>query len=283
MTIFNIRTDLWPSLGHYNAGMASPLSLVAFQLQIMSQIGNLADGAKGQYFFRDLFIPTPRAATWSAWRSLLGIGNSESPFFYCPFLPANRADDEGGVAGSLRGVGAGAGHINTLSRRSSLHIRDASGRISWGAVYIGRWDSPSSQLLYEISRSDIPESIVTPRKYQSSDPTARVQGGLRSRMEFLAQFGVPATSASNLPLKAIRRILFQILNQESARDFAEALFSARVAYESDVRAEQEDYSALLGELAERYESRGKATPERVVKKTRGGRVQFSLDDIDLTL
>lgn len=65
--LFHIKTQLWPSPGHYLSSQVSPLSLLALQIQIASKPttkeGNLLDGNKGLYFFRDSGIPLPRAAT----------------------------------------------------------------------------------------------------------------------------------------------------------------------------------------------------------------------------
>jgi len=289
MSIFNLKTHLWPSFGHYNSGLVSPLSLLAFHIQIISQPGNLLNDSKaGQYFFRDNAIPSPRAATFSAWRSLLGLGRVGSPFFYCPFLPSIRNDEEGGIANSLRGAGeAGTAHLSTLTRKSRLHVRDNAGRISWGTVYIGQWDRPEHPLVMAMDRSDIPESTVLPRKYQVDNSEARIHGGIRSRMEFVAQFGIPATSQSDLPLASVRRILFQTLSQNHAQEFATAMCQARLDYESDIHAEEQDYQQMIHEIRQNIVNL-KMTKEEGVKQGATGnkrrvRNVFDLEDLPVSL
>ena len=285
--LFHIKTQLWPSVGHYRSGQVSPLSLLAFHLQILTQPGNLlkGKGSNDQYFFRDSAIPLPRPATYSAWNALVGLGSDESPYFYTPFLPSIRADEEGGVAGSLRGAGeAGTAHLSTLTRKSQLHIRDTNGRIQWGSVYIGRRDRSESPLVWRLDRSDIPESMVLPREYGNGEYTSATHGGIRTRMEFVAQFGIPGINSSDLPLRPIRRILFQCTTQNFADEYARAYCHAAQVVSVDSEAEQADYLELLAELKE---SIAKPKPSESVKGEeyipKSPKLKLSLKEITLNL
>lgn len=278
MTLFTIRTGLWPSYGHYNSWQVSPLSLLAFHVQILSQHGNLIDAKNGQFFFRNAALPLPRAATFSAWRELVGLGDrGSSPFFYVPFLPSSRSDEESGIAASLRGAGeAGTSHLKTLTRKSKLHVRDKGGRISWGQIYVGRWDRPKAPLVMALDRSDVVESFVVPRRHQVVDIAARYDLNIRVRMEFLAQFGIPATTQSGIPIRSVRRLLFQVLERSYARDWAEAYANAKLDYESSIYAERQDYNQLIHEIGEKK-------PENKRFDSRKPRVDFELEDFELSL
>ena len=281
--MFGIKTDLWPMPGHYMSGLVSPLSLLAFHIQILAaKKGNLINGKPEQYLYRDSSIPLPRAATFDAWRCLLGIGLRESGFYYIPFLPSIRGDEEGGAAGSLKGAGeSGSAHLPTLTRRSALHVRDSNGHISWGAIYIGRWDGAGDSLSAQYSRSDIPETFIIPRSRQAIDSDAKTHGSLRTRLEFLAQFGIPATSTSRLPLQSIRRLLFQVLSRESAERFANGMKQAAQDYHSSPMAEQQDYLQMLHDIREsqkKYQQESKKAKEYIPKSRK-----LNFLDQDLTL
>jgi hypothetical protein len=106
-------------------------------------------------------------------------------------------------------------------------------------------------------------------------------------MEFLAQFGIPATSGSSIPLISIRRILFQILNQTNARYFADAFIKARLDYFSDEDAERQDYLQLIHELREKNsaktfnaESEAQDVSRESKKKKK---VSFTMPDLNLSL
>lgn len=266
MAIFHVKTELFPAPEHFWAGKASPLSILALQLMILTQDGNLfgQNNDKDLFFFRDGNIPRVRPATFSAWRALVGLGDSTSPYFNVPFLPSIRDDEEGGIAGSIRG-GVTA-HLTTLSRRSKLHLLDSHGYINWGSVYIGdsRRDSP---LICSLYRSDIPESIVVPRGFQIYDETFRANGGLRARMEFIAQHGFPAVYQADIPIRGIRRLLLQTTNHRSAHDWAESYALTARQLETGVDTCESDYQELVESLRKAQEKKGAEEGEtRVTKK-----------------
>lgn len=282
--IFNIKTPLWPMPGHYMSGLVSPLSLLAFHIQILAaKEGNLINAKPEQYFYRDSSIPLPRAATFDAWRCLLGIGLPGSGFYYVPFLPSIRADEEGGATGSLKGAGeSGSNHLFSLTRRSALHVRDKHGFIRWGAVYVGQWNDSDNTLAQQLPRSDIPETFIIPRSKQATDSDAKTHGSLRARLEFLAQFGIPATSTSRLPLQSIKRLLFQVLSRESAERFATGMRKAALDYHSSPMAEQQDYLQMLHEIKEsqaKYSKESKKSKEYIPKSRK---INFSDEDLTLS-
>ena len=270
--------------GHYMAGLCSPLSLLAFHLSILhAKDGSLIHGKSDQYFYRDSSIPLPRAATFDAWRCLLGIGLRDSGYYAVPFLPSIRGDEESGIAGSLKGAGeSGNSHLPTLTRRSNLHVKDRRGFISWGAVYIGRWNGDDPSLVSQYSRSDVAESFVIPRNLQNNDSDAKTHGSLRTRMEFLAQFGIPATSSSALPLQSIRRLLFQVLRRDSAERFAIGMTQAAADYHSSPMAESHDYQQMVHEMQESYKKAPKESkkPKEYIPKSR--KVNFLDEDLTLS-
>lgn len=268
---FQLKTHLFPAQNHYSAGKCSPLSILAFQVSLMDQFGNLGDDKAGIYFFRDHCVPRVRACTFPAWDAICGLGNEHSPMFYVPFLPAIRFDEEAGIAGSIKGVGeAGSTHLPTLTRKSKLHIRDSSGRIVWGAVYIGDCTRGEDALVYQLNRSDIPETMVLPRAFHVKDPDFRVAGGLRSRMEFLAKYGIPAIHASDFPLAPIKRVLFQFTNQNAAAEWAKSYVLAR----EDVKANGEsavrqDYAQMLADMKAAHERQAKSNGVDGTEKSEG--------------
>lgn len=267
--------------------MASALSILAFQIDIMNQQGNLLDAEKGQYFFRDSAIPRVRPATYSAWSHLVGLGRCDptnSSIFCLPFLPSIRDDEEGGIASSVRGRGTEI-HLSTLSRKSKLHMRDSKGSIQWGAVYLGNLSRGQYPIYAQLNRSDVPETMIVPRRYQVPGIDVRTHDGLRQRMEFLAQHGIPAIYNSDIPLRAVRRVLFQITSLESATDWAVAFAECHRICTNDPEAEESDYSQLIHELIEARRKPRIDTPAVLgVEKTvtvKGKKVKMSIDDLTL--
>lgn len=279
--MIQIRTDLWPAPGHYNSGQVSALSLFALHLQILNQNGNLLkESPGGQYFFRDTSIPLPRPATADAWTQLCSLGTRDSKYFLVPFLPSIRSDEEQGEISTLSGSGAGKTHLKTLTRRSKLHIRDKSGRITWGSVYIGRGPDSEYPLCMELARSDITESLVIPREQQVTDLSHRSESTLRFRIEFLSQFGMPASSGPRSPLAPVRRVLFQCTNQRIAEIWARSYIEASQRLSENPELERIDYYLMIQEFLSRE---NETQPLESKKTSAKNKLSFKLDLSELSL
>jgi hypothetical protein len=103
-------------------------------------------------------------------------------------------------------------------------------------------------------------------------------------MEFLAQFGIAGINSSDLPLRPIRRILFQCTTQNFADQWARAYCNAYETQQLDSGAEQADYLELLAELKE---SIVKPKPSESIKGEeyipKTPKLKLSLKEITLNL
>lgn len=236
-----------------------PITLLAFHLQLVNSEGNLHHDQrkKGYYFFRDSSVPHPRPATQLAWERICRLGKLRSESFIVPFLPALREEDEAGQAIAERGI-----HVASLSRRSPLHhkeiVRISSGKvfeaIIWGDCYIGSTasdsSSPHTTLVGHLERSNVVESLVLP---QRDIDGVTAQESIRGRLEFLAQFGIPATSgfAKIAGVPRIHRLLFQFLGQETASSWADSYRRAFHAIRRDPGLIEADYRDMLADMVEK--------------------------------
>lgn len=260
LKLFPIQLGLFPSDSHYMSGHCDGLSILAFAIQLMAAPGNLADAKQGQYFFSDSMVPKPRPASFHAWRALCHLGNESSLNFLVPFLPAIRHDEETGLAGSVKGLGnTGTIHLPSLTRRSKLHAKDDNGRIEWGAVYVGSAEHDESQgfLHYVLHRSDVPESYVIQHpSWYASDASIRLNSGLRTRLEFLAQHGIPALNISGLPIPRVARGLFRFLSQSEAENWAAAYVQTWRLVQADPGCVKSDWLQLLDDSKKKKDPGG---------------------------
>ena len=273
-----------------------PLSLIAFHLNLIFAEGNAFHDQrkKGYYFFRDSSVPHPRPATQLAWERLCRLGHLRSKSFLVPFLPALREEDEAGQAIAEKGI-----HVASLSRRSALHRKESiklpDGRvfdaIIWGDCYIGSLASdsqaPHTTLVGHTDRSNVSEALVLgPSDLDGSTG----QESIRNRLEFLAQYGIPATNAwakiAGIP--RIHRLLFQFVKQVDASSWADSYRHASVAVRADPGIIAADYRDMLEEqrlkrqrIAEE-ESVKESKPEPKIEKNSTNRAGFgNLSDFSL--
>lgn len=224
------------------------LSILAFHISVVTQKGNQLRSDDNAYFFSDSFVPIPRPATVLAWDRVCRLGRVESREYILPFLPSLREDDEVGQAIAQRGS-----HVPSLSRRHSAHIRDDKGRINWGAIYIGRkaetpkWDS---SLVGKTQRSNLVEALVihgADQHYESA------QMSIRDRMEFLARHGLiyqRREEDGTVKLPPVRRLLFRILSDKVAADWAYGFNIAWNQVVADPKIVESDYKLMLHEILE---------------------------------
>jgi len=225
-------------------------SVMALHLQLIHASGNSlhSERTKGHYFFRNESVPLPRPATMEAWSLICRIGCSESPYFIPPFLPSLRADDEVGDAIQTRGA-----KVPSLSRKSSLHLRDDQKRIIWGSVYLARVDDyfgNGNTLLYEYDRSNITESKLSmPRGFFWP---ASQESPIRHRMEFLASFGLPASNGlfAEIQIPAIHRLLFQFFRQDAVEAWSGKYAETHHLVKLDSGLAKADHKELMREIIE---------------------------------
>lgn len=265
MTEILINLEAFPGLNTpYNNGIPKleslvPMSVLSLHLQLAMSKDNLlkAEAKSGFYLFRDSGIPKPRPATWLAWDRICRLGIPTSPYFYVPFLPSLRADDEIGVAITTRGT-----HLPSLSRRSKLHIKHrvqvapdkAYESIRWGDVYIGQLPSdgiPDANriLTSYLDQSHAVESLILPRQHLLMEAS---QDPIRTRMESLASSGLLATMEyamiAGLPL--IKRLMFQTTTQRLATEWAMEYARVAAIVKQDPSAVAADYLELIHEEIE---------------------------------
>lgn len=230
------------------------LSIFGLYLQIAMAKNNLlkASVKYGHYFFRGFDIPCPRPATVLAWKAISHLGHRDSPYFLVPFLPSLREEDETGTAIGERGI-----HLASLSRRSGLHHKDETGRISWGMVYGGdlrRDVSDESILVWGLARSDATESQLVTGDF--SHPSSG-QDSIRTRLEFLSQYGIPACheAAIGIGLPIIRRVLFQHLSQTTAKAWAWGYSESLKLIAADPLSAVADFRLMIHEELEDRKTR----------------------------
>lgn len=217
------------------------LSILALHLQLVKEGTNLLPNLqpKGHYFFRNAGIPEPRPCTILAWNAICRLGIPGSAFFYVPFLPSLREDDEMGVVISEKGS-----RIPSLSRKSNLHQKDEEGRITWGSVFIANTDATDWIVEQAIERSNVAESLVTPRQAMWGKSA---QEPLRLRMEFLAQHGFVASNPAvrELGIPRIHRLLFQMTTHVFAEQWAKAFMSANALIVADPKQIDADFKDMI--------------------------------------
>lgn len=269
------------------------ISILAWNIQLMSAGGGLygkAEHKKGYVFYRDSGVPLPRPATQLAWERLCRLGHRESRSFLVPFLPSLRDEDEMGQAIAERGI-----RVPSLSRRSPLHVRERAttveGRsfesIVWGDIYLGRvGDSRTINniLVGAVDRSNIVEALVAPR---DSIWPATAQDSIRTRLEFIAQYGVPALfefgkTAAAIPIA--HRVLFQFLSQADAASWALAYNSAWHRIRQDPGLIEADWKDMIEDMQESLAAKeSQETEERAAeqKKTQKAGFGDSLSSLSL--
>lgn len=253
------------------------LSLLALHLQLVTNDANIlkADRKRGFIFLRDDSIPKPRPATQLAWERICRLGRPDSRSFLVPFLPALREEDETGQAISERGS-----HVGSLSRRNPNHRREtvASAELGsfeaivWGDVYLGRIQKDHigiqhSALVGVVDRSNVVESLVLPR---ADIDGASAQESIRTRMEFLAQYGIVATRdfCRTGLIPRINRLLFQFLRQEDASRWADSYRDTYFHIRRDADSINADYRELVESLQVKLVESEEAEPEKVEKSSR---------------
>lgn len=246
-----IKTELFPVPdSHYAKGTFMEgnvaLSILSLNLHITGSRFNLLsrEVKRGHYFFRDESIPLPRAATILAWDRICRLGTSESPIFVLPFLPSLRDDDEIGQAIAERGV-----KIQSLSRRSQLHVRDSDDRIIWGPLYFAdtRRAGDDSVLCGTAMRSNVSESAIVTGLFQHA---GSAQDSIRMRMESLASHGLLGCGemCAAIGIPHATRVLFQFLSRNAAEKWANAYVAAKQLVAADPRSAESDYKELMFEL-----------------------------------
>lgn len=224
------------------------LSILAFHISIVTHKGNQLRSDDNAYFFSDSAVPLPRPCTVLSWDRICRVGRMESRTFVLPFLPSLREDDEVGQAIAQRGS-----HVPSLSRRHSAHIRDDMGRINWGAIYTARksvtpkWDS---SLIGKTQRSNLVEALIVSGVDQHSDSA---QLSIRDRLEFLARHGLiyqQRDESGSHQLPPVRRLLFRILSDKVAADWAYGFNIAWNQVVSDPKIVESDYKLMLHEILE---------------------------------
>lgn len=268
----------------------APLAILAFHLNMTLGEGNVlqAQRKKGYYLFRESAVPFPRPCTQLAWERLCRLGRLNSHSFLVPFLPALRDDDESGAAISEKGT-----HVSSLSRRSPHHIRESvrlrDGKkfeaIIWGDCYVGSVESHAvhshTSLMGRLERSNVVESLVLPRRDIEGVTS---QESIRDRLEFLAQYGLPATHdwAKKALVPRIHKLLFQFLSQQAASFWADEYVKSYHQIRSDPGIIQADFNDMLEEQrAKRLKQEEKEEESITVAKIekistkRGGTVDYS--------
>lgn len=262
-----------------------PHSLIAWNLELTTAKGNLyhAERKRGYYFYRDSQVPMPRPATQLTWERLVRLGDSGSRAFLVPFLPSLRDEDEMGQAIAERGI-----KLASLGRRSPLHqkeiVRLTDGQsfesIVWGDVFlgqVGKDPSLDSVLCGKIDRSNVPESLVAPRRFIYPETA---QDSIRLRMEFIAQYGVPALYqfSRKAQVPVAHRILFQFLDQASASRWALAYAMAWKQIRDDPGLIMADYAELVHSIHDTISESERAKKEADLEKNSkkgGGKQDFS--------
>jgi hypothetical protein len=252
-----------------------PLSLLAWSTELLTAEGNLmakADVNRGHIFLRSESIPLPRPATQLAWERVCRLGKPDSRSFLLPFLPAISAEDEMGQAISEKGI-----HIPSLSRRSSLHVRETvqlqDGKrfdgIVWGPVWRGLVTANAIKegvIDGGFTRSNLVEAVVT---HQRNIWPETAQDSIRQRMEFLAQYGVPAYNlfAKEKGLGRINRVLLQPLIKKHADEWAFAYARNYVRIREDVGLIEADYKEFMHEYAESQKEKLREEQKNIAPKS----------------
>lgn len=258
------------------------LSLVAFHVDMVrNHEANILkkDQKRGVYMFRNQGVPLPRPATQLAWERICRLGKLTSDSFLVPFLPALRDEDEVGQAIAERGI-----HVGSLSRRSSAHIREpivtphgSYDCIIWGEVYLAEAVEKNigvmhSAIVSKNQRSNFVEALIVP--YRNNDSAVN-QESIRTRMEFLAQYGLISTHhmAKSASIPRINRLMFQFLNQEHASFWADAYRDTFFQIRKDPGIIQTDYQAMIADMRVKFEE-SLIEETKKVEKNSTGRMEF---------
>lgn len=290
-----------PSSPHSLAQWRLSAIALAYEITQLHYDSNLLTDAaskRGEYFFADAGIPTPRPATIVAWASLCAFGpiqgvtnalrTRSSPYhltsglFLLPFLPKLRLNEDTNLS---------------LSRMSKAHVLDPSGRIRWGPCLIA--ESSTGAIIQTLS-----DGSTSARSWQAHAPDSPLLRGhldpslgqhrvpplysytgegwqfgiiqnlpsmaitLRDPFNELARHGIPELArlngAGSLP--RVTRLLFRFLDIRSARKWAGGYASA--AEEFSDSAAREDRALLVTQIKEKEERRFKDRKSDVAKTPR---------------
>lgn len=267
---FTIDTNLFPafespySYPELAFSRRLPLSILALNLEITNLGANLFKKPKDSAFFlRDDMIPKPRPATQLAWEKICRLGHPLSKTFLLPFLPSLREEDEVGSAIGERGI-----KLPSLSRRAGEHAtekKDGKSFIKWGTVYVGTLTPMPGTEYYltgAIERSNINEALILPPQDLWAETA---QDSIRSRMEFLAAWGIPSMKAlaSQIGFQPITRLLLQFTIQSSAQGWAKAYAETHKLLRVDPEQAESDYKDMIEEFRTRFKPKGKLPEEEI--------------------
>lgn len=128
--------------------------------------------------------------------------------------------------------------------------------ILWGDIFVGRvpdsLDKCNHTLTGRVERSNVTESLIVPRSDISG---ATAQDSIRSRMEFLAQYGLLATRdfARQSHLPVINRLMFQILDTRVAFAWADEYSRCMIRVSEDFGLIEADYREQVESFKQRVQ------------------------------